>query len=383
VFAPRIRSAILVAFALAAWAPSGRAGDLARARKIFAEGVRLFRAGDWEGARRLFHEADAEHHAPTIVYNIGLAEEKLGHPQAAVDLYEAYIAESGESGEFAASAAAAIAQIKAHSTRLRIETVPPGGRLFVDGTALEEQAPTTVLVSAGHHVVVAQATDWRDEHTVEVRGSGDVLPVLFQRPDPAAPEAPPSESVPPAQRDPPRDPQQDVGDSRPLARLDVGAPDAFVWGAAFAMVPMYLFGVTDTGAQNKTPAASFLAGPLLEVGYALTDRFEFLARGLVGIGPDAKPSYGYLGGPGVSIRALSWLWMGGTFLGGQIETAAHNGVNYGTGLVFGGMLETSAAVIRKNHGEWLVGVQPSMLLTQVHKSNTALFLPLSFGYRAY
>ena len=50
--------------------------------------MHLYQTGDWEGAARHFREADAEHHAPAIVYNLGLSEEKLGHPQAAVDAYE-------------------------------------------------------------------------------------------------------------------------------------------------------------------------------------------------------------------------------------------------------------------------------------------------------
>ncbi len=80
-----------------------RADDVEAARRDFAEGVRLYQRGDYEGARRLFKKADGEHHAPSIVYNLAVAEERALRPQAAIDTYEAYLAEAGENGEFASS----------------------------------------------------------------------------------------------------------------------------------------------------------------------------------------------------------------------------------------------------------------------------------------
>src|SRR5207244_3515958 len=109
---------LTIALLLSSTQPA-HAGDVEVARKIFADGVKLYQQGDYEGARRLFKQADAEHHAPAIVYNLALAEEKLRHPQAAVDAYEAYVAEVGDRGELSSSAAVAIAQIKARATKLR------------------------------------------------------------------------------------------------------------------------------------------------------------------------------------------------------------------------------------------------------------------------
>jgi hypothetical protein len=160
--------------------------DVEAARRDFSEGVRLYQQSDFEGARRLFLQADKAHHAPAIVYNLALAEERLGHPQAAVDAYEAYVAEAGESGEFTSSATFAIAQIKARSTRLRIDSEPSGARLFVDGSPLREPAPTVVLVPAGHHVIVAQGDGWRAERDLVAAGSGDSVALSL-----TAPAAPP------------------------------------------------------------------------------------------------------------------------------------------------------------------------------------------------
>lgn len=355
------------------------AGDVERARQTFAEGVRLYKAGDYEGARRLFREADAEHHAPAIVYNVGLAEEKLGHAQAAVDAYESYISEAGDQGELSPAAAAAIAQIKSRSTRLRIETKPSGARVFVDGSPLAEVTPTQVLVPAGHHIVVAQKDGWRGELDVEAKGVGDVMPVSLEEPQPAEATVTAPESALPT-------PTMIAPRGGPLSQdmkpPQVSRPDGLVWGAEFAVMPAYMLGVDNPTAPNARDGVSIAAGPLLEGGFAITEHFEFLARGFIGIGPDAKPSYAYMGGPGLSIHALPSLWVGASFIGGRFDTRAHD-TRYDTDIVFGTMLEANWIVLKRPMGEWLVGFQPALLMTERRRDNTTIFFPFSFGFRAY
>jgi hypothetical protein len=357
-----------------------RADDIEGARRDFAEGVRLYQRGDYEGARRLFKKADAEHHASPIVYNLAHTEERLLHPQAAVDGYEAYVAEMGETGEFSAASVVAIAQIKARSTRLRIDTKPPGVRVFVDGLPLVESSPTSVLVPAGHHVVVAQGDGWRGEADVEVQGAGDLLAVVVEAraAEKAATQAPrttePSAAPAPAPLlvPPPSDRVPD-----PAADM----PSGFVWGAAFALAPYHLLGAAQ-GEPNDRAATQVVAGAILEIGHAVTDRFEFLGRGFFGLGPDGSPSYAVMGGPGLSLRLGSSLWLGATFLGGKLETVSRD-VRYGTDLVFGAMAEATIPVLTTSQGQWTAGVQPGLLLTDKGRDNTAFFFPLSFGYRAY
>lgn len=377
---------IAIAFSLATGSIA-RADDVDAARKTFAEGVKLYQKGDYEGARRLFKQADAEHHAPPIVYNLALAEEKLNHPQAAIDAYEAYVAEVGDKGDLAPAAAVAIAQIKARSTKLRVETKPPGARVFVDGAPLAEPSPVAVLVPAGHHVVVAQGDGWRVENDVTAEGKGDALTVTLvqQQADAAPPVVKPVEP----ERPPPALPLPAPAQPPTLPPPPEEA-DGLVWGAAFAIMPCYLLGVdtrektpAETAAtSNARDAASIVAGPLLEIGWALSSDFVFLARGTAGIGPDAKPSYAFMGGPGLSLRVGSRVWLGATFLGGQLETKAFD-ARYGTDLVFGTMIEANAVVLKKSHGEWIAGIQPAFLLTRRDQDNTTFFFPLTFGYRAF
>ncbi|MEA2750040.1 MAG: hypothetical protein QOI41_4183 [Myxococcales bacterium] len=369
---------------VASLAHDARADDLESARKDFAEGVRLYQRGDYEGARRLFKKADAEHHAAPILYNLARTEERLLRPQSAVDAYEAYVAEAGESGELTGAAVVAITQIKARSTRLRIETKPSGARIFVDGSPLAESAPTTFLVGAGHHVVVAQGEGFRAERDVEVQGNGDSLGVTLEGPVTDASAPPALAPSPTSTTKEPVVPAPSPSDARALPVAPAPpppAPDGFVWGAAFTVAPYHLLGAA-SGQPNAEPKTQVLAGAILEAGHAVTERFEFLARGFLALGPDGKPSYAIMGGPGLSLRIGSSVWLGATFLGGQIETVAQ-GTRYGTDVVFGTMLEATFVVLATSAGQWTVGAQPGLLLTDKPADNTAFFFPLSFGYRAY
>ena len=356
-----VSSVFLAAFPAAA-------GDVQRARELFSDGLKRFEKGDFMGAVRAFRAADAEHHASPITYNIGLAEEKLGHPQAAVDAYEAYLAEAGETGDMSSPASAAIAQLKARSTRLRIETSPPGARVFVDGSTLAEPSPVTVLVAPGHHVVVVQHEGWRDERELEARGAGDQQLVRMgsgtrtsERPKP--------------------------GEQQALAGPGVAAqegPSDLVWGAAFSAAPIYMLGATAPGAPNGKDAWSVIAGLNGEFGLAITEHIEVMVKGFVGIGPDRKPcSYAYLGGPSISFRVARPLWIGTTFLGGELVTGVPGGVTYTTDQVFGMMLDAMVAIVSKPSGQWLLGVQPTVLVTNRVNDNTSFFFPIALGYRSY
>ena len=368
--------ALLALLACSLWSAEARADDVEAARRAFAEGVRLYQRGDYEGARRLFKKADAEHHDPSIVYNLAVAEERSRRPQAAIDGYEAYLAEAGESGQYSGAAVVAIAQIKAHSTRLRIETKPSGVRVFVDGAPLSDPSPATLLVNGGHHVVVAQGEGWRAEEELEAKGAGDTLAVSLA-PSPAAGAA--SESPLPSSS--PAVPPVSAAPSPVAIPEPAAAPSGFVWGAAFALAPYHMLGA-GAGTSNEQSATLVIAGAIVEVGHAVTDRFEFLARGFVALGPDAHPTYAFMGGPGLSLRVGSSLWLGATFIGGQLETESKE-VRYGTDLVFGTMLEATIAVLATTQGQWTFGLQPGLLLTNKERDNTTFFFPLTFGYRAY
>jgi hypothetical protein len=230
--------------------------------------------------------------------------------------------------------------------------------------------------------VVAQGDGWRAETDVSAAGSGDTMAVALARPaeTPANAVAPPTAAPPiaPARSDSAPQPTPPP----PVKPPTVAHPDGLMYGASFAMAPYYLLGSSAPNADNDEPAKSVVAGPFIEVGAALNQRIAFLARGFAALGPDAKPTYAFMGGPGLSVRALPGLWLGATFLGGELETISHD-IRYGTDLVFGALVEIDIAVIDKQSGQWLASFQPGTLLTDRQSDNAAFVFPFSFGYRAF
>ena len=339
--------------------------DVAAARTHFIEGVKRFEAGDIEGARAFFRRAESEHHAPVTLYNIARAEERLAHPQAAVDAYEAYLAESGDGAEFGISATLAIVQIKARSPRLRVETKPGGARVFVDGTAMSERSPSTALVTVGRHHVVVEGEGWRAEADVDATETAHVETVTLDAPNaPAARAAVPDPPPPmPPIATPPAPP----------------APDGFIYGLSLALVP-YHFG---RAAGQSVTTTGLAAGGTIDLGYALTERVELLARFAFAIGSEGVPFSSVLaGGPAVSVRVVRGLWLGAAFLGGQ-AASNENRVNFfSTDVVFSPMLEVSYAVLHRPYGQWIVSVLPAYFVASP-ADNSAFYVPITFGLRSF
>jgi len=82
--------AFLVLLATAsAWA---QAPDLDRARKHFEAGSQAFQRGDYPAAELEFRGAYAITKDPLLFYNIGQAQQRRGHLEAAIKSYRAYLA---------------------------------------------------------------------------------------------------------------------------------------------------------------------------------------------------------------------------------------------------------------------------------------------------
>jgi hypothetical protein len=336
--------------------------------------VKRYQDGDYEGARFLFQQANTEHHAAAIVYNIARAEERLAHPQAAVDAYDAYIAEAGEKGEFTQAAVLALARIRASAPQLHIESKPAGARLFVDGTQARDPAPTRVLVPPGRHHIVAEGEGWRAETDVEATTPGTV-PVMLVAPENASarPAAPPSRADAP-----PRD-------DGATAPIKPGVSDGFVAGAQFVLVPH------DFLATRSSSFSSFglSAGLVGDGGYALTDNLILVGRGLLTVGSKGSPATVLVGiGVGMSYRVHESIWIGGAFMGGRaLLPGAFNPTGdqqrrFDTDYVFCPTLEISVAVLTKPYGQWLLSAYPGYFFASP-TDNDVFFVPIGFGLRTY
>lgn len=365
------RISALAALLLSLTSPPARADGVEDARRHFTEGVKRYQDGDFEGARALFQQANAEHHAPSIVYNVARAEERLGHPQAAVEAYDAYLAEAGEQGEFAQASALAIARIRASSRVLRVETSPPGARVFVNGAPTRDPAPTRVLVPAGRHHVVAEGDGWRAEADVET-GPASVETVTLAQPQDAR-----------AVREP-APPTAQASPAAPAVAATEGS-SGFVFGAEFTLVPHRF---DRTGSKPFT-AFGLAAGAMIEAGFAPSNDFVVLGRTLVAVGSQGEPATTLAAiGVGLSYRVRPSIWMGGAFLGGRallpgaITPAANERLRFDTDYVFCPTLELSIAVLTRPYGQWLVSVFPGYYFASP-ADNDALFVPVGFGLRSF
>lgn len=384
-------AALALASALLLVAPSVRADDVDLARKHFAEGVKRYREGDYEGARALFKQADAAHHAPAIVYNIARAEERLGHPQAAIDAYEAYLGEAGEKGEFTQAAIVAIAQIRASARQLRIETKPPGARVFIDGSPARDVAPTRVLVPAGRHHVVAEGDGWRAEADVDT-GASSVETVTLVQPE----ATPPVASLNPATTLPPSGgagavraagagsgpaPTESSSSSPPPPL----ASDGFIFGAQFVIVP-HRFAERP---QKDFSSWGLAAGLQVEAGFAPSEEFVVLGRAMVAVGSKGTPATSIVNvGLALSYHVTRALWIGAAFQGGRallpgaINPVGSEQLRFDTDYVFCPTLELSYAVLTRPYGQWLVSVYPGYYFTSP-SDNDVFFVPVGFGLRTF
>jgi hypothetical protein len=354
-------AALALATAVLAFA-SPSAADVEIARKLFAEGVQRFQKGDFEGARRLFEDADREHHSPVIDYNLALAEERLGHLQAAVEGYERYLAQAGEEGEFAQPATIALAQIRARSGRVHVRSQPPGGRVFVNGWPIRERTPTSIYVPPGHHLVVVEFERDRQSADVDL-DSGQTKSIELVR---AADGGSGTIDAP-------------VGSARDLSGV--------VWGASFQVVPYGFFSSTR---GDEGGATGIFVGLSADVGYAFTRRAVIGLRAYGSVGSECKQVFdSHIAslGPMLQIRAYDSLWIGAGLYGGNGETCRlrDNGITdrYTTDIVFSPVFDLSYAVTSQKYGQWLVSVGLGYFFATPSNDNRLIYAPIGFGPRFF
>jgi len=346
--------------------------DTARAK--FAEGVRLYKQGDDTGARLAFLEAERAHHAAVTIYNLALVEEHLGHAQAAVDDYERYVGEAGEQGEFTQAAVIAAAELRRRGSKIRVETDPPGARLFIDGTPLEERAPLTWLLLPGKHHISVEWDSGRAEQDVDVT-SGAPKTVSFVRPaapvsHEAADAGAPVQNVVPVDAGPP--PDAEAPHPPEVSGL--------VFGGSFIAMP-YHFQHLHSG-ENDDGAFAGLAG---EIGYAFADHAFVGLRAMAAIGSSCKQVYGahvLTVGPVIEYHLTRSFWLGASLNGGNGE-ACRDGNVLSTDIVFSPMLDASYAVSSQDYGQWLVSIGFGYFFANPTNDTGLFYAPIGFGPRFY
>ena len=374
--------------------------DLARARAKFSEGVDLYRAGDDLGARAAFLEAEKSHHAAVTTYNLALVEERLGRVQAAVDDYERYLAETGENGQFSSAAAIAVAELRRKSGKVRIDTTPEGAAVFVDGAALTDATPVTVLLLAGkHHISV----EWKD-----ARAAVDA-DVQAGAPQNVRIEHPPIEGANGAGGSPASSADGGAATGNGGPTVDGGArsndgrttalpkefqapqpapPDpevsGLVFGGGFYAFPFAF--IKSGGGSSPVSSEGVFGGISAEVGYAFAEHAYVGLRGYAAIGPSCRTIFGaHLAsvGPVIEYHATSKLWLGVGVNGGN-GVDCKDSSTLSTDLEFSPMVDASYAITSQSYGQWLVSVGIGYFFTNPTTNGYGLlYAPIGFGPRFY
>jgi hypothetical protein len=196
-------------------APTHKA-DLAAAKKHYAEGDKKYKAGDYAGAEVEFKAANDIKAAPQTERFIGLCEDRLGHPQVAVDWFDHFLAhvpdKMADQGEEIRKREA---EIKAIPGKVRVESNPPGASIVVDDHPQSAPAPTEVELPPGQHTLKLSAPGrLPTQKTIDVAfaSSQTVSAELDAEPPPPppAPVAVPPPPPPPAPPPPPPEPRSQV-----------------------------------------------------------------------------------------------------------------------------------------------------------------------------
>jgi hypothetical protein len=156
----RRASIVLWLLSMLAFTVSARAIEVSEAQKEaarerFARGIERMRAGDHASAAAEFSAAYEVAPYPVVLYNLGIAYQKLGKPVEAVTAMEKVLADPGTlSADRVAQAQAVMAVERKRIGTLAIAVTPGGAKIRVDGIDLPE-GESRIRVTAGNHFVEA------------------------------------------------------------------------------------------------------------------------------------------------------------------------------------------------------------------------------------
>jgi hypothetical protein len=364
------------------------AADLETARALYKEGKELRAAGHLREALEKLRAAHTLGRTPITGVELARTYVMLGElveaRDVALDVARIPLAsdETERSADARRDAAALADDLRARIPSIEVHA-DEGAAIIVDGERVPDAARGEPRrVNPGTHTVVERAADGREaQATVTVGERESRVVTLSFGPPAAGPQ-----------------PLADARGSEPGARgVATGAtsfpapsvsegpgppgPDGFIFGAGFTLSPHVYLTATDDPPAYKT-VLEVMAGGGVEIGAALTPRFEIFGRAFVALGDRGKPSYALGVGPAFSYRLLPILWLGGGVGGGRADTK-FEGLPYSTDWVLYAQLEASLAVIENAHGQWLVSVQPGYYFANQKSDNPDVFANVSFGYRSF
>lgn len=149
---------LLMASAVHAQSPSKEtsAQTAKEARKAYAKGEALYKAGHYEAAQLQFETAYASAPNPVVLLSIAKTQEKRGLLQDTVETLQRYLNER-ENAPDRAAIEEHIRKIQARPGILVLESEPSGARIIVDSRPHTKVTPTELQLTPGSHRIEIQA----------------------------------------------------------------------------------------------------------------------------------------------------------------------------------------------------------------------------------
>lgn len=195
-----------LALALLVGASVGHAqptSNRARARELYGEGQKLFRAGEFDRAQRAFEDAYRAVPNPVVLLSIAECQVRTEDFAGALASLQQYLNEKPGAAD-RAQVEAQIANLEAKPGFVSLESAPPGAMIWVDGENTGYLTPNELSLRAGPHMIALTLDGHqRFEQRVDVEiGSRQRLSITL------TPEAPPvvaePEPEPMPEQEPPR-----------------------------------------------------------------------------------------------------------------------------------------------------------------------------------
>ncbi len=165
--------------------------NVAQAGALFKEGVRLFQAGDFEGARAKFVVANGLVKSDGILWNLALAEAKSGHSADALNHFRLYLrSPKARPGDVQEAQTKWVPQMQGQAGELQIDGAE-GASVTVEGGDAIGVLPMgwPYAVAPGHHRVEGHLGSEVTSREVDV-GVGQTITVHLVAAAPVAAQAP-------------------------------------------------------------------------------------------------------------------------------------------------------------------------------------------------
>lgn len=295
----RVRSALVLALALALTPAFARAQQAADPKRAFEEAVEIEKKGEFEAALERFRRIEAVKPTAGVLFHIGYCLENLGKLVQAYDAYERAdkLARETNKPEVATAVHARLDPLARRVPLVNVTVEPKEAQVRLDGQLL---STLSVRVESGDHELVAEAPGHSPKKLRFTTRDGQVQSIALRlEPAPAASNAGPAPSpngqplpnAPPAPiTEPPR--EEPSGGSIALPLAVTGGAVAFLAGG---VVSFLLAGSAQDDLRSTCPP---------DPSAAACDDLKSEVRTL-----DAVALTGFIGAAGLGALAVL-LWTG-------------------------------------------------------------------------